>query len=264
MNGLESLSIVWVLRVISVALLLQAIEMIMIRSVTREDGVWTWSVLKAEFAGFAAPLRWLLDYLFKYPNFNGVLCLQALVASVLIFYPSPAGAICLLVTATLVCLRWRGTFNGGSDFMTLVVLSALSAALVFHGAPDAEKVCLWYIAIQTCTSYFSAGLNKLKTANWRSGKALQGFYSSAIYQSQGRMDRWLRSERVVFLSSWLVIVFECSFPLALLNARFCTLYLCLSMGFHLANFYVFGLNRFLFAWMATYPALYYCSQRSIS
>ena len=32
-----------------------------------------------------------------------------------------------------------------------------------------------------------------------------------------------------------------------------------ALGFHLANVYAFGLNRFLFAWLAAYPALYYCS-----
>ena len=43
----------------------------------------------------------------------------------------------------------------------------------------------------------------------------------------------------------------------------CAGILVAAIGFHLVNFYAFGLNRFLFAWAAAYPALYFCSGLSV-
>ena len=60
--------------------------------------------------------------------------------------------------------------------------------------------------------------------------------------------------------AWSVIGFECLFPLAWFDPRLCLLLMAAGAGFHLLNSYVFGLNRFLFAWLAAYPALWFCSQ----
>lgn len=261
MNGEEFLAISWVARLIALAVVLQTIEILMLRASIMDSGVWTWIVLKQEFTVFPAPLQQFFDHALKYSNFICLLYLQFIIAVSLIIFPTSIASFYLCGSVTLCCLRWRGTFNGGSDFMTLVVLPATSVALIFQGNPGIEKACLWYIAIQTCSSYFSAGLSKLRTENWRTGKALIGFLHSAIYQTRNPLDRLIRLPYIAFLASWMVILFECSFPIALISTDFCRFYIGASFAFHLANFYVFGLNRFLFAWMATYPALYYCSHR---
>jgi hypothetical protein len=51
-----------------------------------------------------------------------------------------------------------------------------------------------------------------------------------------------------------VIAFECAFPLALIDARLLSL---LGIAFHVVNARVLGLNRFLWAWLAAYPALWF-------
>jgi hypothetical protein len=40
----------------------------------------------------------------------------------------------------------------------------------------------------------------------------------------------------------------------------CVAIVAVALAFHIANVYVFGLNRFVWAWAATYPALYFCSR----
>jgi hypothetical protein len=61
-------------------------------------------------------------------------------------------------------------------------------------------------------------------------------------------------------ASWAVMIFECLFPLALVNTQSCLAFMSVAILFHLSNFYLFGLNRFLLSWAAAYPALLYCSQ----
>jgi hypothetical protein len=259
MARIETETLVVVARIIAFAILLQSIELLKIRAVIKEDGIWTWTVLRKEFDVFPRPFLAFFEFLLPYPRFIKLLYFQIAASGFLMLYPTPVFAIGLLLSATLCCLRWRGTFNGGSDFMTLIVLTGVSVGLVFSNTVSLEKASLWYITIQACTSYFRGGLSKLRTRNWRSGRALKGFICSSMYPVDNLLGRLIDSSQVLFLMSWVVILFECSFPLALVSPKVCGIYIGLAFVFHLANFYSFGLNRFLFAWMATYPALYFCS-----
>jgi hypothetical protein len=175
----------------------------------------------------------------------------------------PLLSVWMLVTTALIAVRWRGSFNGGSDFMTLVVLTGVAISAGFGNTPQAQTGCLWYIALQVCTSYFVAGFAKLKKGNWRSGRALQGFLGSTIYQPSSLLSAVTRRRGLLCFVSWVLIFFECSFPLALLNSRFSAVYLGLAVGFQLMNFYVFGLNRFVWAWGAAYPAIWALTRASV-
>ncbi len=63
------------------------------------------------------------------------------------------------------------------------------------------------------------------------------------------------------IGSWAILVFELAFPLAFASPIACTVLLCMGAAFHVANAITFGLNRFLWAWIAAYPALLYWVQR---
>lgn len=68
--------------------------------------------------------------------------------------------------------------------------------------------------------------------------------------------------RLARFSSWGVLAFECSFPIALLDIRAGIALLALASGFHLANALILGLNRFFWAWVSAFPALLYWSARA--
>lgn len=61
---------------------------------------------------------------------------------------------------------------------------------------------------------------------------------------------------LAFFASWTIILFEVTFPAAILNAHLSLVYMASGLAFHAGNAYVFGLNRFFFAWLAAYPAIY--------
>ncbi|MEW6056674.1 MAG: HTTM domain-containing protein [Bdellovibrionota bacterium] len=253
-------ALIWTQNLIALAVFLQTLEFLQIRKTWGKNPIWDWEVIRIEFQFLPRYLRFFLDAVLNNSRFIFLLLIRAVAAVFVFFIPHPAFFFILLSTTVLISLRWRGTFNGGSDFMTLIVLTALVLGGLFAHTPGAQTACLWYIAFQTSSSYFISGLAKITKRNWRTGKALKGFFESTVYEPSPVLGFASRRPRVLFFASWFVMIFECTFPVALVNPNLCLAYLGLALGFHLANFYVFGLNRFLFAWAAAYPALYFCSQ----
>ena len=160
-------------------------------------------------------------------GFFQVLFWLRLVASLALFITaSPVLVWLLLLTTVLTAVRFGGTLNGGSDYMTVVALSSL---LVPWGQT--------YLAVQLTLSYFVAGLVKIRHRDWRNGSALT------------------RLTGLPAQLAWPVLIWECTFPLAWLNHTFCLAYLAVGVVFHLANTKILGLNRFFWVWLAAYPSL---------
>jgi hypothetical protein len=254
-----------VARVIALAILLQTIETWQMRASAADDGVWRWADLRREMTVFPRPVRALLDALLAYPRFLVLLVVRAVAAAVLLVAPGVASValaalVVLLASTLLLALRWRGSMNGGSDFMTLVVLSALTAAAAFPARPLVALGACWYIAIQACNSYFVAGVVKLRAPAWRAGRALPAFLAGAVHDATPILGVLARRPWLARAASWSVIALECGFPLALWRPASCAALVGAALAFHIANVYVFGLNRFLWTWAATYPALYFCSR----
>ncbi len=253
----------WSAHLIAFAILLQTIEFIPIRPLFREQtGIWRWSIIRDEFNSFPKVIRWGLDRLLGFHGFVMLLWLRFFAAGAVVVFPwskiPAAFPFFLLLSTLLICLRWRGTFNGGSDYMTVILTSALSAAQLAPENLKLTQACLWYIAIQCCFSYFFAGWAKLKQSDWRSGQILTYLADLPAYGTPERLKLLLN--RFGLVLSWSLILFECSFPLSLVDSRACLAFIPLAICFHLGNVYAFGLNRFLFAWAAAYPALLYCTR----
>lgn len=215
---------IWVGRLISLAVLLQSIEFFWIRP-------WRWEIQRRE-------VPQLLQRVLSHYRYLLILRLSSAAAALLFPHPLLMGS--MLITTWFLALRWRGTFNGGSDTMTFHILAAWFIASVF---PSLERACIFYIAIQLLLSYFVAGVSKLTNSDWRSGQSLQIFLQKA---------GWPMSSVTCAVLGWGLMGFEILFPLALILPM---PFMALAIFFHLANTYVFGLNRFFFAWLAAYPAL---------
>lgn len=215
---------IWVGRLISVAVLLQTIEFFWIRP-------WNWKILAPEVPRVLRPFL----------KSNALLLWVRLLAAVgALIWPHPVLILLMWLSSWGIAIRWRGTFNGGSDAMTFLILSAWLVSAVF---PDFKSICLFYIAIQLILSYFVAGIAKIMSPQWRTGQAPQYFLAQA---------GWAITPAQGFFMAWAVLAFECLFPLAIFAP---VPFLILAIVFHVTNAYLFGLNRFVFAWAAAYPAL---------
>jgi len=256
-------ALIWCERILAFAVFFQSIELLQLKKIWQDTGVWRWHEVRNDYLTLPPSPLSILDYFLTPAHFE-ILLKVRMVCAVLIWIIHPVLFVGILFLSTwLISIRFRGLFNGGSDSMTALIALALTVAQGLHHHELAVKACLAYIAIQLVLSYFLAGLAKIKNPDWRAGLAFAEFFKTPRYDSPPAWIKSLMSKAVPARRiSWAILIFECSFPLALVSTKLCAVYLATAFAFHILNFYVFGLNRFVWAWAAAYPALYFWSQRS--
>ena len=224
------------------------------------DRVGSWAVQRTEVPSDG--LRNSLDLLFMPKPYAAMLGLRGVLAlSLMLGHAGLFSAMALFAMALLLLLRWRGAFNGGSDFMTLVGLTGLLLAHVlpaFTQPATAWHGALWYVTVHSLSSYFVSGWVKWLRPEWRSGRALTVFLDNGVYGPlpEKSMFRW---PRLAMLCSWSFMLWEGLFPLALLDFRLALVFCAIAAVFHFLVFWFFGLNRFFWAWLSTFPAILYCA-----
>lgn len=245
----------------AISLLIQTIEFLNLSAQTGREGVWTWSVQRKDLAHANPVTQKIFDVLFEDGVLRAHLWLRLLLISSL-FLGSSSGTSVLIFTSTVILLvRWRGAFNGGSDFMTLVFLTSLmigNLAAPFLGTETAWTVALWYVCVQSLTSYLLSGASKLLAGRWRDGQALTYFLDGGIHGPL-RAGSIYRNPRVAIGCSWAFMVWECTAPLVLISQQLASIWCAIAVAFHLLVFRFFGLNRFFWAWVTTLPAIVYCA-----
>jgi hypothetical protein len=165
--------------------------------------------------------------------------------------PTPLAAFELLFISYVLSVLWRGSFNGGSDAMTFHLLLAWAISLC---RPEWEQSAALYVVALTVTSYFASGVAKACAGGWWNGETLKRALDSHAAHP-GLLRDALRSHPwSLVLSSWATLIFELSFPLVLFRAEWRPAFLLAGIGFHFANYCLFGLNRFFWIWLAAYPA----------
>lgn len=241
------------------SLLLQTLEYLRL---ARLDRLTLWPALSQEIPVHPAWLKSTLNFLFNSKVHTTWLCLRGLLALALMLgHIGVLGAGVLFLMALLLLLRWRGAFNGGSDFMTLVGLSGLLLAHLVGTFTDPAlgwQAGLWYITLQTLSSYFVSGWVKLMRPEWRSGEALPLFLDSGVYGPLPPRSIF-RHRMVAWGCSWSFTLWEGFFPVVLLDVRLAVLWCAVATLFHFLVFWFFGLNRFFWAWLSSFPALIYCA-----
>lgn len=219
--------------------------------------LWPWKIVQGDFS---TSIKKLLSPFLGDQTFSILIGSRFLLIMLFVLIPNPTFTLLTLLSSLLILFRWRGTFNGGSDFMTMIVLFGLLFSDFFALNSSLTKLALFYIGIQATLSYFVAGIIKLKEPSWRNGIALEGFLRSSMYQLKSLQIKWPNYPRLSPLRAWVVLIFELSFPIIFLIPELTWPYIGSAFLFHLANAYIFGLNRFVFAWLAAYPSLLYSIQ----
>jgi hypothetical protein len=244
------------------SLLLQTLEHGRIIGSTDPSGVWSWPVQRADIPDSAFFIKRFLDMAFLPGPYRAMLVLRGLGAVWLAWHGASLGvALLLFVCQLLLLVRWRGAFNGGSDFMTLVTLTGILLAqslMLFIDPSMAWGAGLGYIAIHTLSSYFVSGWVKLKRPEWRSGQALTVFLNSGLYGPLPT-DSVFRKPWLAFLCSWAFILWEGVFPLVLFNPDLVWLFGTVALFFHFLVFWFFGLNRFFWAWTVNLSSIFFLS-----
>lgn len=248
-------------RLLGVSLFVQAIEMLLVARAL-DAGEFAFEPWRARLRralrgvlGFAGGRGWS-----SVAWFQAALGVGLVVAAPSLCLPFAA------LTLGVLTARFAGHFNGGSDGMTRVVLGALLLDGASPWEPRLRLVALGWIAVQLTASYFVAGMVKARESLWRSGDAVAAIVNSGHYDVPLRTRAWLSRPAVSRAASWGTLAFELSSPVVYFLPRelalpTLALWSAVALVFHLTNAWVLGLNRFVFAWAAAYPALFFFALR---
>lgn len=170
--------------------------------------------------------------------------------------------LALSVHSLLILHRFQGPYNGGSDRMGLLILYCLCLSRWLPGGILSEAA-FGYLGVQVIVSYFVSGQVKIVNRDWRSGQALSDVFRFSVYPVAESLRALASRRQLLFFASWGVMIFEVLFPLAFLNSATLIMALAIAILFHLANACLFGLNRFVWFWIAAYPALLWLHTRVV-
>jgi hypothetical protein len=172
----------------------------------------------------------------------------------LLGYYSEWTLLAMSAHSLLILNRYQGPYNGGSDRMGLLILYCLCLSRWLpEGLP--KEAAFGYLGFQVIVSYFVSGQVKIINRDWRNGQALQDVFSFSTYPVAESLRALAKRPRLLWAASWAVMLFEVLFPLSFLNSTTLIWALVVGMAFHVANACLFGLNRFVWFWIAAYPSL---------
>ncbi len=196
------------------------------------------------------------------PRDEKILFIQRLALSVFLLLGIQTQWVCLalVVLGLFVLKRFQGPYNGGSDRMGLLILCCLCAV---HFIPwfIVQEIIFAYLALQLVLSYFISGWVKIVNPEWRNGRALQDVFQFSTYPVSENLREFAKRPHLLWVMSWAVILFEIMFPISLLSRETLICGLVIAGLFHLANACLFGLNRFLWIWIAAYPSILWFQHR---
>lgn len=239
-------------------------ELFALRSALRDDGLLSWRVHRLYHARLT---RWLerlrVAILFRYPAVLVLLGIRLVAAVSLILaalFGLPAGPpLYLLTLMGLVFTLRSSSSNDGSDQMTTIVLVALSCAQFIH-TELADQACVVFIASQSSLAYGTSGLLKAKERGWRDGTYVTEILATSSFGNRDLLQLFRTNYPVRIWCGRLVAFGDCLLCAAiLLPPQACVLALLLGVCLHLGIARVLGLNTFLWAFLATYPAVIYVS-----
>ncbi len=249
---------------IAVVLFIQATEIFYILKQPSFKEIYKLNNIKNDFLlGLPIPNKWIF-FIFAEDRFKYFVVLQISMAVLGLFQDQFIIFLILFFTHLMICIRFRGTFNGGSDMMTFVVITGVLIYLS-SSRVEVQKLGLVYIAIQNIYSYFKAGIVKIIHAEWRSGYALPNFLKRSLFTSmRGLGERVVLYKRTCWFACWCVLIFELLSLLLPLFPRFVFIYFFFAILFHLIVYCAFGLNRFFWVWLSSWPATLYVLSRGLS
>ena len=247
-------------RIAAFGVILGSLELLARPRTLSERGMLSWPVSRLRSPALAGGRSGaLLDALFDAPGVYALCAVRAASGVLVLAMPSASTlSICALIVAaaTSLLLMLRSAYgNDGADQMMMIVLIPAAAARSI-GDARAIEFALWFIALQCCLSYLTSGIGKLRGKSWRDGTGIVGILKTRTYGVSSIAWFLGRHRALAVALSWLVIVTEITFPVVFVAPdSWVPFILAGGLAFHVGNAFVMGLNGFVWAFGAAYPAV---------
>ena len=239
--------------------LIHSLENIRCISIVSEKGILSWDILQHQ-----NPTKnyQLFNILFEPRGLMAVyisqslLAIASLILAALHIYPTYIFAS-LLILYAIPALRSSFGIDGAIQMYIIVYFSLVIITVPLPNTVVPELGVI-FLGVQAALSYSISGIAKLTSPAWRNGSALRGIFSTQIYGNELIFRFFNSYPRLCCMSSWFVILFECLFVISvLISPTTALVFLGIGVCFHIFNMVFMGLNNFFFAFLATYPAIYY-------
>ncbi|WP_207631062.1 MULTISPECIES: hypothetical protein [unclassified Actinopolyspora] len=252
-------------RLTALGTLISSLEYLAASKSFADDDLLSWEVARTRHKALTGRIGDLLTPLMKSPGINVVFAARAAGALTLLVPRSPRAtktAATALLAASNYALHLRTPYGSdGSEHISMITFTSLLASRVARSDPRAQDACVRFVALQSCLSYGVAGFAKLVSPVWRNGTAVRDIFRTHMYGHR-RVHSVLKSEpRLARLLAWMTIAGELGLPLVLVAPRPAARgFLAAGLSFHAGNAVFMGLNRFLWAFLGTYPAVAYAAK----
>lgn len=206
-----------------------------------------------------------LATVFDKPGIQVMFGLRVLAAAGLMYPGTPRAARTAATTflaGTNFAVHARSPYGSdGSETVLTISLTSLALSRLFGDDVRAREASLWFIALQSCLSYEVAGVAKLISPVWRDGSAVRDIFRTRMFGHPLAFEVLRDRPRLARFLGRFTIAGEILFPLVLVTpAPVARALLAVGGGFHAGNAVVMGLNRFVWAFIGTYPAVAYCAR----
>lgn len=249
----------WVQRIACFGIALGCAEWLARPNGMSDTSLMSWEVARLRHRLFTFGwLADLLDLIFAHPRvrlLHATRLVLSLLGMVVVDGPWQLLVLGSLAFLSMVFLARQAFGFDGSDQALNISLLVLFLVAVIPGRVS-EGAALWFLAAQLCLSYVTAGILKSKNPEWRDGRALVGVLDTHMYGNPSLAVRVRPHAGLVRMMGSGIVLWECSFPSVLvLPPAFLPLFVVTGIGFHIANALIMGLNSFVYAFAAWYPAL---------
>ena len=249
--------------IVTLGLLIACIEDLFTWSTFTERGLMSWKISRLSVPWISkGRFTRILDFLLNDSCFRYVLitkCVITLLLFVYCFYAVPPSFLFALLLCLQGLLSFRSQYGlDGAHQMNFCVLLALFSGTLFGMNSILATISLWFITASLLVSYLVAGVIKLFSPIWQTGGALPLIFSTHSYGSSFFYGVLRKKKEIPLLLCWSVVLFETLFISVLFfNPVTACFFLLIGFLFHVFNALFMGLNGFLFAFTAPYPALLY-------
>jgi hypothetical protein len=248
----------------SIGVIINSIEYLRAEKTFSPAGLLNWSVCKVGYRVTCHGLfSAILDCVFTKVSFKALMIARIAICMYLCIYSRESHVLLfcsalILISSLLINLR-HSFGRDGSDQMLVIVFAGLVAYSL-----TSERVRVMgflFVAIQVTLSYVVAGYAKLISQPWLQGNAIVGILGTRCYGAPDKLRPVIARCLPPLARSicWLVISFECSFAAIWFVPSYIAIaFLIAGLMFHVGIAVLMGLNVFLWAFAATYPAVWYC------
>jgi len=257
--------IIWTTRILSVYFILDVVEKLSIFKAYKKSGFFGQTVLQESgfYLSRSGLMRRLLNVIYTFRGWLLLMVTRGICGMAIFLWPAHhlLAASCLfllILVSSLLNLRCRPFAAETENRFALMILAALFFQRILPTVA-VTHVCFWFIALQSCLSYTTAGISKLFVREWRNGNGLSMMLESRqVIDSDTLVVFFSTKKKFLKLMTWTVIVMDALFPLVLVvGDPYFIVFIIWGFFFHLFIAVCLRIGKFFWVWTATYPVIMY-------